>query len=541
MSIFSKNKQTKLGSNVFDLSHDRKFSGKMGNLNPVFLMDLVPGDKVTVSPHVFLRFAPLIAPVMHQVNVYVHMFFVPNRLLWNNWEQFITSGANGLANPTFPYFQFPFEVSNGDSDTYVGSLADYLGLPVESATVPVSRSVSAIPFAAYQMIYDEYYRDQNLISPVKAPSWDNYLISGNNNATRWPTLGKLQKRAWQHDYFTAALPWTQRGPQAMLPLQGEADIKYRMGMTDHNQFFRRGSDDEPFTNDRLFGSNDGANPDNTWLYDSYPTTGTSGKLDLNDTHYTDLSTATATSIEELRRAVKLQEYLEKMARGGARYTEFLEVIFGVKSQDYRLQRPEYVGGYSAPVKVSEVLQTAQQYDPSSGDPVGTPTGNMSGHAVSVGAGTMSYYAHEHGYLMGIMSVMPRAAYQQGIPKHFIRTSKFDYYTPDFAHIGEQPILEKEIFQDTGTGNAVFGYTPRYAEYKYVPSSVHGDFRTTLDFWHMGRKFATKPLLNKDFIEMDYTEIDRIFAIEDNSDHMWCQVFNSVKARRKMPYFGNPKF
>lgn len=513
MSIFSKIEKTKVKSNIFDLSHDRKFSGKMGKLIPTLVMDLVPGDQVTLNSSLFMRFAPLVAPVMHQVSAYVHYFFVPNRLVFPQWEDFITGGEDGKDSTTWPYFSLAVE------ESATGSIWDYMGLPEWSSDHIVE--VSAIPFAAYNLIYNEYYRDQNLVERL-----DVDLDPGQNDTALY---GTLQNRAWHHDYFTSALPWTQKGAAVTLPLGSTAPIVYD-DFPNNNQIVRQPSTSDPIPDAVLGSSNDSF----AYLYD----TDSDGvvNIDLNNSHYADLSAATAATINDLRRAFKLQEWLEKNARGGSRYIESIAVHFGVQSADRRIQRPEFIGGFRAPVKISEVLQNAPATEE-----VTTPQGNMAGHAVSVGGSErFSYFAEEHGYIIGIMSVMPKTAYQQGIPKHFLRRDKFDYYWPEFANIGEQPIEKQELYVDSSDPTGTFGYTPRYAEYKYMNSSVHGDFRTTLDFWHMGRKFSSEPALNQDFIEMDYTEVDRIFAVEDDSDHLWCHVLNDVKARRKMPFFGTPK-
>lgn len=525
MSIFSQNERTKLRKNVFDLTHDLKGSGKMGVLMPFLCMDVIPGDKVSISSATLLRFAPMIAPVMHRVSVYQHYFFVPNRILWDNWEDFITGGKDGNANPTWPYLDW----NTGGGINLKGSLGDYLGLPLQGRT-----NVSAFPFAAYQAIYNEYYRDQNLTDekPYKLVDGQN-----GNSSTTDTSLNRIRLRAWQHDYFTSALPFTQRGPEAMIPIGDEAPIVQKLdaqGKVENMWIVDAGFLPGQATQVGL-SLDSGTSPD---LGKTQMVANTQGgvSIDFSNSHFADLSQATASSISDLRRAFKLQEWLEKAARGGARYTEVIKSFFGVTSSDARLQRPEYLGGSMTPVKISEVLQTSETGS--------TPQANMSGHAVAVGQNKhISMFAEEHGYIMGIMSIMPKTAYQQGVPKHFRRFDKFEYYWPQFAHIGEQEITGTEIYltDSSQTNKEVFGYIPRYSEYKYMNDKVCGDFRDTLDFWHLGRKFGSKPALNEDFIMCDPLEVDRIFAVQDGTDNLWFQVLNTIKAARPMPYFGEPKF
>lgn len=509
MSIFSKVKINKPKTSMFNLSHDRKFSMKFGEIVPCFVMDCVPGDKVTMSTSQMIRFAPMIAPIMHQVRVYTHFFFVPNRILWSNWESFITGGEDGADASVYP------NVPLSTSDT-PGTLSDYLGLP--TGVSPVAR-VNAFVFAAYQSVYNEYYRDQNLIPPV-----DFQLVDGDNFANA--DLKVLRVRSWQHDYFTSSLPWTQKGPEATLPLGTTAPIDFVSGST--------GSVMRDSTGAIInANANAGVNMANSGIMFG-ATDNRNINVDNTDSLEADLSSATAATINDLRQAFRLQEWLEKNARGGSRYIESIMVHFGVKSSDGRLQRPEFLGGGSSPVTISEVLQTSS----AASEP--TPQGNMAGHGISVGANnSFSYFAEEHGYVLGLCTVMPMSAYQQGIPKHFLRADKFDYFWPSFAHLGEQPVLNKELFIDgTAADEDIFGYVPRYAEYKYIPSSVHGEFKTTLDFWHMGRIFSSRPALNQDFIEMDDAEVSRVFAVT-NDEKLYVHMFHRVKAARRMPYFGTP--
>ena len=522
MSIFSKVAMPRPQTNTFDLSHDRKFSGKIGELMPISVMEVVPGDKFNIKATNMTRFAPLITPIMHKASVYCHFFFVPNRILWPNWENFISGGEDGLADPTFPTIDLTIPTQYG-----VQTLADYLGLPTGNQI----QNVSALPFSAYQKIYQDYYRDENLITKT-----DVSVSDGTQSAIDTIELASMKKRAWQHDYFTSALPWTQRGPEATIPLGTSAPINWTADPGTED-YLRRTDNGDKVLN---FSSNSPASPlysTSVGILEIDDQTRPNDRVSWDNSNHlsADLSGATASSINDLRRAFRLQEWLERNARGGARYIEIITAHFGVRSSDARLQRPEFLGGSSTPITISEVLQTSAN----ASEP--TPQGNMAGHGVSVGSSNyVSYRAEEHGYIIGIMSVMPKTAYQQGVPKHWKKLDKFDYYWPSFANIGEQPIYNEELYhQNNPTDAEVFGYTPRYAEYKYIPSTVHGTFRSSLDFWHMGRIFASKPTLNADFIECDSAEVDRVFNVQENAEHLYVYLHNEVKATRLMPYFGTP--
>lgn len=517
-NIFKQVEFTKVKSNTFDLSHDRKYSMNLGNLTPILCMDVLPGDIFRIQSASILRFAPLIAPVMHQVNIYVHYFFIPNRLVWDNWEDFITGGEDGLDTTVAPYVEFP------GLALPIGSVGDYMGLPAGTGLAQTMKS-SPIAAAGYGLVYDEYYRDQNLQQKldIKLQDGDNSSVSG--------LLSLIQNRplprAWQHDYFTSCLPWTQKGAEATIPLGTQAPIT-----------FTNSGNPQPAQ------KTDGTDAPTTTSVDvvdigAYNTLSSSSGgqdaiiIDVSDDHFADLSSATAASIIDLRRAFKLQEWLEKNARGGSRYIESILAHFGVRSSDARLQRPEFIGGGTTRVQFSEVLQTSDNTSQN------TPLATMGGHGVGAGKSKyVTYKAEEHGYILGIMSVMPKTAYQQGLPRHYTRFDKFDYYWPEFAHVGEQAVLNKEVVWGGQDPEGTFGYQMRYAEYKFQNSSVHGEFRTTLDFWHMGRIFPTAQSLNAQFIECDPT--DRIFAVQSANEYLWVQTYNKVLATRKMPYFGSPK-
>lgn len=530
MSIFSKTPFKKKKYSTFNLSHQKKMSLSMGDLIPHYIQEVVPGDNISLSTQNLMRLMPTIHPLMHEVNVTQHFFYVPNRILWKKWEKFITGGESGLDN-TLPIYQ------NENYDVKVGSLADYLGLPLGEI-----KDFSILPFLAYQKIYDEYYRDQNLIEPLfddefGALSDISSEEGGFDFLASYGQLDKLRKRAWQHDYFTSALPFAQKGEGIKLPLFRNDELiglSYSAHLKE-TQKVRRASNGE------LWNGTDhqlGNNGSDVVLDDVSGTGDTDVHIDVSQTHFLDPddAVANAASITDLRRAFKLQEWLEKNARAGSRYVESLLVHFGVISDDASIQRPEYLGGSSSPIMFSEVLQTSQSDQ--------TALGEMGGHGLNVDRNfQFKKYCKEHGYIIGIVSITPKTAYQQGLPKHFSRFDKFDYFWPEFEHIGEQEIKNKELLY-TGSNNdeEVFGYIPRYSEYKYMPSTVHGYMKDNLSAWHLGRIFdkANPPALNQEFIECN-PRTD-IFAVQDDNEHkIICQFYHNVEAKRLMSYYGEPKF
>lgn len=507
-NLFKQVEMTHLKSNVFDLSHDVKLSMKMGNLVPIMCEPVIPGDNWRIGCESLIRFAPLVAPVMHRMDVTMHYFFCPNRLVWPAWETYIAGTKSGTDEPTHPFITL-----NGNSaNPTVLPLANYFGIPF-SGDGGQTENINALPFAMYQKIYNEYYRDQNLISEAR-----DFCVDGNNSAFA-ANLLVMQKRAWEHDYFTACLPNPQQGASVSLPL-GTVELN---GASTNAGVIVDAATQTPLAPGGPLSIGLGGE----LLSDDVG--GVQSAYDPNGTLQVG-----ATTISDLRRATKLQEWLEKAMRGGNRYIEFIRSMFGVQSSDKRLQRPEYITGIKSPVVISEVLNTTGTED--------LPQGNMAGHGVSVVSGEYgSYYAEEHGYIIGIMSVMPKTAYQQGIPKHFLKINdKYEHYFEQFAHIGEQEVLERELKAFTsGYGSNTFGYIPRYSEYKFANNRTAGDFQTTLDYWTLTRQFATGPALNQTFIEC--VPDTRIFAVEDGTDYLWCHVYNKVSARRKMAFFGTPRF
>jgi len=506
-NLFNSIKLQRPKSNSFDLTHDVKMSTRMGRLTPICTLDCVPGDKFKIDAESIIRFAPMVAPVMHRIDVSIHYFFVPNRLLWANWENFITNQTGTFSHPT---------IRLTSDEVLPDTLANYLGVPLYSGNDDdVPADFNALPFAAYQKIWNDYYRDQNLITDINPPN--TFLCEdGDNDGTLKTVLTEFQKRAWEHDYFTSCLPFAQKGQAVDIPMGnviGEAPV---------------------YVNNATAGTTLDGTPYDINVDDN--TTTVTGANQLFASPSGDDMTVQPSTINELRRAFRLQEWLEKNARGGTRYIENILTHFGVKSSDSRLQRPEYITGTKTPVVISEVLNNSG----------GTlPQGNMAGHGISVTGGNSGYYqCEEHGWIIGVMSVMPKTAYQQGTPKMFLRRDNLDYFWPSFANIGEQEVKNREIYEfleDPEEAEATFGYVPRYAEYKFANNRVAGQFGTTLEYWHLGRKFDGLPALNQQFIECDAIDVDRIFAVQEQGDNLFCHVLNKITAIRPMPKFGTPMF
>ncbi|UDN67812.1 major capsid protein [robinz microvirus RP_133] len=501
----------------FSLSNYKLLTCNMGTLIPCNLMEVLPGDTVQAATSLLLRVTPLVAPVMHPVRIRIHHWFVPHRLIWEDWEDFITGGPDGMDASAFPVLD-PSSAPDGP--------ADYYGIP-QGYPGPVS----ALPFRGYNMIWNEFYRDQDL---------ELERVLSESSGTDVDTDITTARVCWEKDYFTSARPWTQKGPDVSLPIGAVAPVR-RVALGSAPQFYQENNSGGGVTPDQtLKGFEGGSLPvgaggaDASYMYmvdgPNSPAAAQPLRWGAATGLEADLASASAVNINELRRAFALQRYEEARARYGSRYTEYLRYL-GVKSSDARLQRPEYLGGGKQTIQFSEVLQTGPDPDATSGEGVA----NLKGHGIAaMRSNRFRRFFEEHGYVHSFISVLPRTIYQQGVPRTFNRRFKEDFFQRELQHIGQQEVLTKELYAASATGDAVWGYQDRYDEYRRSESSVHGEFRTILDYWHFGRQFASEPVLNQSFVQADPT--DRPFA-EKTQNSLWIMCNNSIQARRQVAASG----
>jgi len=535
---FSATKLTKPQRSQFDLSHQKRMSIGMGTLYPVVVQEAVPSDTFRGSSEILVRLAPLLAPIFDSMQLYVHFFFVPNRLLWVEWEDFITGGRLGISAdpdtaPIPPYFDIGDRLATNPTQLASRSLADYMGVPLFASLPGYTNAASydgihcdLLPFMAYQKIWMDYYRDRNFVPD------DRYSFpygSGEQIAATTALL-TAQRRNYEHDYFTSALPFTQRGEEVLMPLAGSGTVTYldqtRATWGDGSNPNASGPLTVTTANDHVLDDDDHAM-----------------RFENIDEVLLD---ASSVSINDFRSAYALQVWLERNAVGGSRYVESTQAHFGVRPQDSRLQRAEYIGGGRIPIKISEIVSTAYSDD---GDAI-VPLANLAGHGISYGnTNTFSYFCPEHGFVMGIVSIMAPPSYHQGLGRMFRRRSFLDYPWPTFAKLGEQPVDKAEIFASAANLTEgedgtlpLFGYQSRYADWKYVPSSNHADFHSSLLFWTLTRNFTASPTLSEAFNYFDNTVQNRIFAVDptvSGTAPFWLFVNNQVTVRRPLPYFGTP--
>ena len=503
----------------FSMQKTLKTTFDSGYLVPIMCEEVLPGDTFNVNVTMFGRLATPLFPVMDNLHLDSFFFFVPNRLVWTNWVKFMGEQENPSDSISY---SIPQQVSPAGGYA-VGSLQDYFGLPtVGQVTAGNTVSHSALPVRAYNLIFNEWFRDQNLQNSVTEDRGDGPDTSPATNYT-------LLRRGKRHDYFTGALPWPQKGGTAVtLPLGTKAPIAATQPQTDYVSVY----DVSASGYKRLAADTGGG-----YQVRAYATAGaTGGQL------YADLSQATSATINQLRQSFQIQKLLERDARGGTRYTEILRAHFGVQSPDARLQRPEYLGGGSTPINISPIAQTSGTG--ASGQT--TPLGNLAAFGTYLAPGhgfTQSFV--EHGYVIGLVSVRADLTYQQGLRRHWSRSTRYDYYFPAFAMLGEQAILNKEIYVTGGASDSqVFGYQERWAEYRYNPSEITGLFRSTsagtIDPWHYAQKFTSLPTLNSTFIQ-DTPPLSRNLAVgaAANGQQLLLDAFFNINAARPLPMYSVP--
>ena len=524
--LFSQIPSTQIPRSVFDRSHGYKTTFNSGYLVPFYVDEVLPGDSFKLTATLFARLATPIVPFMDNLYLETFFFFVPNRLVWDNWQKF--NGERKNPNDLTDFLIPTVSGTNVENQT----LWDYFGLPTN---VKSTLKVNALPFRAYNLIFNEWFRDENLQESLEVPTGD-----GPDNLSDY----SLVRRGKRHDYFTSCLPWPQKGPGVEISIGGTATVN-ASGTPTFKAVSVSGTRGQLIRNPNTLG---GALPVGSgfdfnsvdFAPNGYKVAGDTGSmmhLDwLSPGLQVDLSTATPISINDLRQAFQIQKLYERDARGGTRYTEILRSHFGVISPDARLQRPEYLGGSSARISINPVQQTSATSDT-------TPQGNLAAFGVcSDSFHGFSKSFVEHGYVFGFVNVRADLTYQQGLNRMWSRQGRFDFYWPVLAHLGEQAVLNKEIYaQGTADDDKVFGYQERYAEYRYYPGQITGKFRSTdpqpLDSWHLAQKFSSLPTLSSQFIQ-DNPPVERVIAVQNEPQFLF-DSYIRLKCARPMPVYSVP--
>ncbi len=537
--LFSQIPRAQISRSVFDRSHGWKSTFDSGYLVPFLVDEVLPGDSYKVKFNFLARLSTPIVPTMDNLFVDTFYFFVPYRLLWKHWEQF--NGQQDYPGASTDYL-VPQTSAPAEGGFPVGSLEDYFGLPTGVTGIKANELAAR----AYALIWNEWFRDENLQNPINLSSYAEISTASGLDDVGLGDAGftgshKLLRRGKRHDYFTSALPWPQKGPGVELPLNGNAPVYgdgthalgfnpvgSQLSSVSVNYFSLYGTDN-------VQKNISGASGYRYLTKDEAVAHGVDGAL------FADLSSVTAATINSLRQAFQLQKLYERDARGGTRYTEILRSHFGVVSPDSRLQRPEYLGGSESPVIINPVVQ--QSATGATG--AETPQGNLAAYGLASSTSAKHGFTKsfvEHGVIIGLLNVRADLTYQQGIPRMFSRRTRFDFYWPVLAHLGEQAILNKEIYaQGTSADDDVFGYQERYAEYRYFPSMITGKLRSTdpqsLDVWHLSQKFDSLPTLSSQFIQ-DNPPVSRILAVQ-NEPQFIIDSYIEMKCARPMPVYGVP--
>lgn len=476
----------------FNLGHTQLLTCDMGNLVPIGLMEVLPGDTIQHATSILARAMPLATPPMHRVRMKIHHWFVPHRINMDDWEDFITGGPDGNDATVFPTITLGTVAEK--------SLADYLGVPVGFAG-----SVSALPFRAYARIFNEWYRDQDLVTALAIST------ASGADAT---TSTALVNSAWDKDYFTTARPWEQKGPSVTLPLGTTAPITTNTAAATNLAIYN------PAIGSGTYALNSAA----TNLAGSATAVSSANLL------YADLSSATAVDVNTVREAFALQRYQEARARYGSRYTEYLAYL-GVRSSDARLQRPEYLGGGTQNLSFSEVLQTASTSAAADG------VGQLYGHGIgAMRSNRYRKFFEEHGYIVSLLHVLPETMYPQGIFRTWNRRVKEDFWQKELQHIGQQPVLMKEVYALGAGPETTFGYQDRYDEYRRSESRIHGEFFSSLNDWHFARLLSAQPTLNSSFVTADPTK--RPFQAQGSNSTLLIQARHRIGARRMVAKTGS---